>query len=48
LMAGIKRCHTRFWKETECISYVRQDQVHTHMMDDTSVYPKQYHNEREY
>jgi hypothetical protein len=20
-------CHTRFWKGTECISYVRQDQV---------------------
>jgi hypothetical protein len=26
---------------------VRQDQVHTHMIDDTSVYTKQYHNEKE-
>ena len=26
-------CHTRFNKETECISYVHQDQVYTHMID---------------
>jgi len=26
-------CHTRFNKGIEFISYVRQDQVHTHMID---------------
>jgi hypothetical protein len=41
-------CHTRFWNGTECISYVRQDQVYTHMIGDTSVYPKQCYNEKEY
>jgi hypothetical protein len=26
-------CHTWFSEETKCISYVRQDQVYTHMID---------------
>jgi hypothetical protein len=26
-------CHTRFQKETRCILYVLQDQVHTHTID---------------
>jgi hypothetical protein len=41
-------CHTQFWKGTECISYVRQDQVHTHMIDDTQVYIRNNVIKREY
>ena len=29
--ALLRLCHTRLRKITECTSYVRQDQVHTHM-----------------
>jgi hypothetical protein len=34
--------HTRFQKETRCISYVRQDQVYTHIIDVISeIYQRQ-------
>ena len=38
LIPNLWKCHNWFKKKTECVSYVYQAQVHTHMIDFASVY----------